>query len=195
MRTEREMELEGEVIDLRKQVLELEEVSITDPLTKLLNRRGGEKALTRMSQRAIRSETNLSAIMVDIDFFKKVNDELGHKAGDDVLRQVGDGFNDTLRFADAGIRWGGEEILILTDTDQKGAATLAARLRQSLKAVRVADGRPLTASFGVAERNFGRWEGIVSAADSAMYAAKRGGRDRVQLAASPFAEPIALGEE
>ena len=183
IRTDREVELELEVIDLRKRLIELEQVAITDPLTGLLNRRGGERALARMTSRAARSGEELSAVMLDIDHFKAINDTHGHGNGDRVLERVGEIIAEHLRTSDAGIRWGGEEFLIITD-HVGGAMTLAERLRRAIaRNQEMLAGLPrMTASFGVAPITGPGWARSVAEADVAMYRAKKAGRNRVALA-------------
>ena len=183
LRLEEELEaVELEASHLRDRVAVLEEEATTDPLTGLLNRRGGVRALERMEQRACRNGSRLAAVLLDVDYFKRVNDELGHAFGDAALRAVAESVRCRLRGTDAAIRWGGEEVLVLTETDRAGALALAERLRRGIRTEVFAGGRNLSASFGVAQHAGGGWAPMVAEADAALYRAKEGGRDRVKQA-------------
>jgi two-component system, cell cycle response regulator len=124
-------------------------------------------------------------VMADLDDFKDVNDRHGHPAGDVVLREFADVLRETLRDADVAGRWGGEEfILVLPGTNVDGAVRLAERVRTELRnrVILAPDGTPIsiTASFGVAAfPQVGNEQKLVAAADSALYGAKRAGKDRV----------------
>jgi diguanylate cyclase (GGDEF)-like protein len=134
-------------------------------------------------RRLHRGRQVLSFVMADIDHFKQVNDTLGHDAGDDVLRQVSQTLAAGVRDIDHLARWGGEEFLIvLPDTDEATAAQVAERLRLAVSQLQVR-GLALTTTFGVSEVNEGETaEQAISRADSALYAGKRSGRNRVQRA-------------
>jgi len=162
----------------------LSNLATLDPLTRLLNRRGMEDALQISIAQASRRGLPTSAIMVDIDHFKQVNDSFGHETGDHVLRQVAEIINRLSRSSDVVARTGGEEfLLVLPDTALDSARLLAERIREAIGA------RPLlvdsqriaiTASLGVAcivgHMNLAD---LSQEADRAMYLAKRGGRNRV----------------
>jgi diguanylate cyclase (GGDEF)-like protein len=134
--------------------------------------------------RAERLETPLSVVLADLDGFKDVNDLHGHAVGDAVLRVFAAVLRETLRESDVAGRWGGEEfLLLLPGADEEGAAQLAERVRERF-AERAIPGAPdihPTASFGVAEyAGETNSEQFVAAADSALYRAKRAGKDRVE---------------
>ncbi|MFI5371233.1 MAG: diguanylate cyclase [Candidatus Eisenbacteria bacterium] len=156
--------------------------AVTDPLTSLLNRLGGHQTIAREVARARRHGAPLSFAMIDIDHFKRVNDEHGHGVGDDVLREVADLIGRSIRGDDALIRWGGEEfLLLLPGARVEQARDLAGRLREKVAAMAV-EGLPrVTISLGVAElaaEDPGA-EAAIERADERMYAAKSAGRDRV----------------
>jgi diguanylate cyclase (GGDEF)-like protein len=163
----------------------VERQALVDGLTGLANRRQCETLLATELARAERFEDSLALAMADLDDFKDVNDRHGHPVGDLVLRAFADVLRDTLRDADVAGRWGGEEfVLILPGTDVEGAVRLAERVRGELRsrAILAPDGTPIsiTASFGVAAfPPLGSEPELVAAADAALYAAKRAGKDRV----------------
>jgi diguanylate cyclase (GGDEF)-like protein/PAS domain S-box-containing protein len=152
----------------------LDELTRTDELTGLPNRRAWDELLTHELAHAERHGESVSVAMLDLDFFKKYNDEHGHLAGDRLLRAAAAAWQATLRSSDVLARWGGEEFAVmLPGCDGAGAAVLIERLRGTLP-----DG--VTFSAGVSTSN-GRTapRALVDAADQALYTAKAGGRDRV----------------
>jgi diguanylate cyclase (GGDEF)-like protein len=157
----------------------------TDTLTGVLNRRSFLDAARREFSRARRSGGHLSCAMMDLDHFKQVNDTYGHIVGDLVLSSVARLVTARLREADLFCRYGGEEfVLLLPDTDQAGAATLAETLRASLSGLRLELESTcvfVTASFGVAEilPDTKSFEDLLVRADQALYLAKERGRNRV----------------
>jgi diguanylate cyclase (GGDEF)-like protein len=174
------------IVVLRERVLELVQrlrtLASRDSLTGALNRGAFEQRLDAELARTERTAIPLALVVFDVDHFKSINDSFGHAAGDQVLRGISDTVSGSLRRSDVFGRLGGEEFgLLLPDTDAQGAATVADKLRRMLSAPAVA-GRSLTVSFGVAQapRN-GSWGArkLLAEADRALYAAKRGGRDRV----------------
>jgi diguanylate cyclase (GGDEF)-like protein len=160
----------------------------TDNLTGLPNQRAIEDTLNRMVAQSGRSKSPLTAIMFDLDHFKHVNDIHGHAKGDEVLATVSQVVQSQVRDADFVGRYGGEEfIALLPDTSRQGGAMLADKLRQSIADLEIPDlDRRLSASFGVAmlPGDAVNGEGLVRAADRALYAAKNGGRNRVEVVSS-----------
>nr|WP_291316764.1 GGDEF domain-containing protein [Desulfuromonas sp.] len=172
---------------LKKSNQLLLELSNTDPLTRLHNRRSLMQTLRREFQRSRRIDTPLSLVMADIDHFKKVNDTYGHQQGDSVLVALGDLFNEKLRPYDLAARFGGEEFaLVLPETDLANAQQVAERIREA--AARLTFPGPLkelrlTISLGVAtfpSGNIQSEDDLIREADYALYNAKRGGRNRVE---------------
>lgn len=165
-------------------------LATTDVLTGLSNRRHLEELSARAFQEALRYGRPLSVLMTDVDHFKKVNDTHGHQVGDEVLRSVAGILQSQARGTDVVGRYGGEEfVLVLPDTDARGAQELAERIRKQVEAKAVASSAgpvPVTLSLGVATlRVHGNTlDLLVEAADQALYAAKRAGRNRVVLAAA-----------
>ncbi len=169
----------------------LREVSIRDPLTGLFNRRHMDASLEREISRAKRKASGLGIIMLDIDHFKRFNDTLGHEAGDALLKSLGNFLLNSMRSSDVPCRYGGEEfLLILPDASMESALRRAEQMLSEVRELRVEfNGRHLdriTISFGVsAYPDSGLTkEEIISAADAALYQAKRDGRNRVCAAAA-----------
>lgn len=170
-------------IELRAILAQADEVSHTDALTFLPNRRQVIGSLQKEVHRAERYKTSLSISMLDIDYFKKVNDTYGHTVGDQVLIQLADMMREGVRESDMVGRYGGEEFLILLpNTELKKAGELAARLCKSIREtiIDVGEKLNLTVSIGVAEYKHGEenWQKFLSRADMALYDAKNAGRDR-----------------
>jgi len=165
----------------------LEQAATRDPLTGLLNHRAlHEELLGRISQ-AERSGKPLGMLMIDVDRFRNFNEEEGHAAGDQVLRQVADAIRSVLRPYDVVGRYGGEEFaVLLPDADPARCASIAERVRQAVALVRHATstGRPrgVTVSIGCASipHNGDDAAMLLRAADAALYRAKRAGRNRVE---------------
>jgi diguanylate cyclase (GGDEF)-like protein len=167
----------------------LRQQSIIDPLTGLFNRRYLEETLEREVRRSWRSGRGLAVILVDCDHFKDVNDRLGHAAGDQVLSELGRLFRAEIRAEDIACRYGGDEfVLILPDTPLAVATQRANRLLEAVHASKVAwEGQALGGmhlSLGVAAVPEHGQTGadVLRAADEALYAAKRQGRDRAVVA-------------
>lgn len=172
--------------ELRDKNALLEELSRTDGLTGLLNRRSLVELLNAEFAKCERYRTPLSLVMVDIDHFKKVNDTHGHLVGDAALKVLAGVLRAELRTCDAAARFGGEEFaLLLPQTDREGAIVAAERCRAALERAAVpTEGGVLhiTASFGVAtcpESNVASLDDLVGLADQALYRAKNDGRNRV----------------
>ncbi len=166
-----------------------------DSLTGLPNKRATEDTLKRMVAQASRSVTDLTAIMLDLDHFKQINDRYGHPQGDEVLAAVGAAIASSLRASDFAGRFGGEEFLILLpDTTVEGAWLVAEKIRHSIAAIAVPGvEREITASLGIAGllEHAGNATGLLRAADKAQYAAKAAGRNRSVVADIPAAPQVA----
>ena len=166
----------------------LEALATTDPLTRLLNRRALLERLSREVDRAKRYESMLTLLLLDIDHFKRINDERGHLVGDAVLRQIGALVEASVRTVDIAARYGGEEfVLILPETSQDGGIIFAERLRESIERYPfdASSDEPLhlTASIGVATFPSPRvdsTEDLFARADEALYRAKSSGRNQVR---------------
>jgi diguanylate cyclase (GGDEF)-like protein len=160
-----------------------EEWSRLDALTRLHNRRRFDEDLARETRHAQRHGLPLALVMCDVDHFKRFNDTHGHAHGDEVLQRFAALLEAGLRAGDRAYRYGGEEFaLLLRDTDATGAVALAERIRATVADALLPGGaEPVTASFGVASAPHDGYQGddLLLAADAALYAAKRAGRDRV----------------
>lgn len=164
----------------------LQDLALRDPLTGVLNRRALDGPLTRELKTGLRYGTAACLILLDLDYFKTVNDVLGHVAGDEVLRAIAALVRDTVRDVDSVGRYGGEEFaVVLPHTHLAQAETLAERIRAGIErhAFELEDSQVrLTASLGVAALQAAEVATVadwVSAADQALYQAKAGGRNRV----------------
>ncbi len=163
-------------------------LALQDELTGLHNRRAIHKLLEQQLALARRNGQALALLIVDIDHFKKINDDYGHLSGDLALRTMADGLRRRLRGQDIAGRWGGEEfIVILPGTDAAGACGLAENLRRSAEQARLValDGRPIgfTISIGVHALDAASGDArddMIAAADRALYLAKQKGRNRVE---------------
>jgi diguanylate cyclase (GGDEF)-like protein len=172
---------------LGRQADRLYELSSTDALTGLDNRRHLQERLEEECARAERYGSMLSLLLIDLDGLKALNDRLGHRAGDVALRRAASAIRSGSRASDVSARWGGDEFVVLApDTGLDEAAYLAERIR-SFVAEEVTTGGPeITVSVGVATFDPARWsatpEALVRVADTALYEAKRAGRNRVVVA-------------
>ncbi|MGH2991716.1 MAG: HD-GYP domain-containing protein, partial [Solirubrobacterales bacterium] len=153
----------------------------TDALTGLSNRREFDENFVRELERSTRSGKPLGLAVLDLDFFKEVNDVLGHAAGDRALRKLADVLRSETRAVDTVARLGGEEFAVLApEAGEEGTLLLAERLREKVKAAFAGDAKPLTISCGIASfpATGGTAADVVRAADRALYSAKDLGRDR-----------------
>jgi len=172
--------------------------ALRDPLTGLYNRRYMEDALERYASLAERSGTPLSAIMIDLDHFKKLNDEHGHAMGDAVLREVAGAIIGALQPADVACRYGGEElVVILPECDLAAALTRGETLRARIEALSAIHDVNISASLGVASipETTKAISDLITMADAALYQAKEGGRNRVVSASRKEASPLAIAAE
>ena len=170
--------------DLQKTLLELDHLASIDKLTGSWNRRRLEEAVINEMDRLKRYDHPLSLLIIDIDFFKRVNDRHGHSAGDGVLKGLAAIVQSELRATDSLTRWGGEEFIVLCpNTTLSTVAMLAERLREKIARSSFPAGENVTASIGVAECIVGEtWEQWFQRADAALYRAKACGRNPVQVA-------------
>jgi diguanylate cyclase (GGDEF)-like protein len=166
----------------------------TDPKTQVFNMRGWTESAERALARAGKSADPLAVLMIDLDYFKWINDTYGHPAGDDVLRGLAQLLDDVTRPSDVVGRFGGEEFLVLLpETDQAGAAGTGERIRGAVAALRIPTTNKRgdqttvtdrTASIGVAvyPDHGTSLQALMQAADAAVYEAKEGGRNQVRMA-------------
>ena len=176
---------------LRTSVRASMEMAVTDALTGLYNRRYLERHLPHLISQALSRGTSVSALVLDVDYFKSVNDTYGHDAGDRVLQEMAGRLRAAVRGSDLACRTGGEEfVAVLTGTDLHTAERVGERVRKMVaaKPFLVAPGCPvsITVSLGVASL-LGPGdapEDLLKRADTALYRAKREGRNRVSLSAA-----------
>jgi diguanylate cyclase (GGDEF)-like protein len=186
---EQTAELQETVKLLEAANTQLEVLSLEDDLTGIANRRYFERALADEWNRARRHEQPLALILLDLDYFKELNDRRGHPAGDDCLRRVGAFLSETVRRSGEVVaRYGGEEFaILLPGIDGDGAIRFAETLREGIErlAIPYGNGRRVTASCGIAAVTPGpevSAEHLVAGADRALYAAKHTGRNCVRVA-------------
>ena len=159
-------------------------MSRKDQLTGLYNRSAISDLFKAELDRSCRYNQPFSVVMVDIDFFKRINDRYGHDAGDRVLAKMGSILSFNLRKPDAVGRWGGEEFLIIAPgSDARAASHLAERIRKIINEIPETDvPERITASFGVAQLQPNQsHDQLIFVADKALYQAKNNGRDRVEI--------------
>ena len=159
----------------------LERLAITDELTGLINRRGGESAIGNEIARAKRHRTPLTCVLIDVDRFKNVNDTFGHQVGDQVLRELSALFKRTVRTYDTAVRWGGEEfLLVLPGVSLEDAQRLADRIRRAVEAIEFPGAGRITLSAGAAGLGLDySFEEMLTTADRRLYQAKSSGRNCV----------------
>lgn len=168
---------------LKDKAGEYEQLSVTDALTGLLNRRYLEERLTEEIKRSNRHGYPMSFMMIDVDEFKSYNDSYGHPEGDKVLKMVGHALRETLRGADVAARYGGEEFsILLPQTTSEEAFTIAERIRVRIEETDFRN-RKVTVSMGIASCSLelNSADDLIAAADKALYEAKRRGRNNVKL--------------
>jgi len=172
---------------LRENVQQSIEMAITDALTGLYNRYYMESHLAALVEQAAARGKSLAVIMLDIDYFKSINDTFGHDAGDDVLRELATRLRKSIRGIDLACRYGGEEfVIVMPDTDMAVATIVAERLRRRIAAepfVVQQGARSIEATISIGLATLDTADDtvakIVKRADQALYRAKRDGRNRV----------------
>ena len=168
---------------LKHKAGEFEQLSVTDSLTGLLNRRYIKQRLEEETKRSTRDGYPMSFMMIDADHFKSYNDDFGHPEGDETLRMVAHAMKETVRDADVAARYGGEEFsILLPQTTSDDAYAIAERIRQKIEVTHFPH-RKVTVSIGIASCSpeLCTPDDIIKAADMALYEAKRQGRNNVQI--------------
>lgn len=176
-----------QIDSLRSSLIEAEEFGLRDPLTGVGNRRCFDLTIQKAIEESQEQGTPLSLVMCDIDHFKRINDAFGHQVGDEIIKMFSRVIESIVRDCDTVIRYGGEEFaIILPKAFQEDARTVAERIRSQIESkkltVRETNQKigTMTASFGVAEHRAGEdVEMLVQRADTKLYDAKSGGRNRV----------------
>jgi diguanylate cyclase (GGDEF)-like protein len=171
---------------------QIQQQALTDALTGCYNRRSFEMQLDRELQLAMRLHQPLALMMLDLDRFKQLNDSAGHDAGDAALRRLADCFRGELRGVDTAARFGGDEfVLILPQAYAEGALIVAERLRAQIEQIEIPGFGNLSASIGIAAfpSHASSCADLVSAADVALYCAKREGRNRTCVSEPRNSDP------
>jgi diguanylate cyclase len=177
----------GEIRRLKDDLDAMREEAFTDALTRIPNRKKFDLELDRLSAEAVAEATDLSLLMLDIDHFKKFNDTFGHPIGDQVLRLLGATLKESVKGRDIPARYGGEEFaVILPDTRLADALVVAENIRRAIGSKKVVNKQTgedlgkITVSIGASSLSADEApENLIGRADEALYAAKRGGRNRV----------------
>ena len=185
---------ETKVRDLESQLEHVSGLVCEDPLTSALNRRGLDEAFQKESARCQRGGTPMSIAVLDVDNFKSLNDRLGHQAGDYALMHLVDVVRDAIRPTDVLGRYGGEEfVILLPDTGIEAAEVATVRVQRALTRrffLHNNERQLITFSAGVAQFVAGEsWDVVLDRADRALYEAKRQGKNRVVLSATPAIPP------
>ncbi|MEQ1581194.1 MAG: GGDEF domain-containing protein [Steroidobacteraceae bacterium] len=181
-----------ELSSMRERVGNLEVEAVKDPLTGLLNRRGFDRALAQLLEEQPAALTSSAVLMLDLDHFKRINDNYGHLFGDQVLSATAKVLNSVIKGRDIAARFGGEEfVVLLPDTPEKGAVALAEQFRQAFSRARIRRAgsekvvEQLSVSIGVAIPLADEaLEATIERADKALYRAKNEGRNCVRVAES-----------
>jgi diguanylate cyclase (GGDEF)-like protein len=184
--------------DLQLATSQIERMAQTDSLTGALNRRGLEILGRAALRRSYAQSAPAALIMFDLDWFKRVNDTLGHAAGDELLRDMAVLCRKSLRSEDVFARYGGEEFVVVAPcTDAREARLLAERIRQAVEDALfpVTGGKRVTASFGVASARGATLAELLQDADEALYTAKQSGRNQVILSVPEMAARDIEGDE
>jgi diguanylate cyclase len=176
------------LVNMQNELAETRQLLNEDALTGALNRRGLDQTLQREIARCERNEGKLALAMVDLDHFKRINDEFGHEAGDQMLIHFTSLVRSVLRKSDALVRYGGEEFtLLLPDTDARGVLLVLGRLRQVMqKSPLMFDGKRINTTFSAGVATLAADENghaLLRRADDALYQAKANGRDKIVTAA------------
>ena len=163
---------------------QMEQQALTDSLTGCHNRRSFELRLEHDLQQATRRRESLSLVMLDLDNFKHINDQVGHESGDVALSMLAETLRNGLRAVDTAARFGGDEfVIILPEANTEGALIVAERLRKRVEQTEVPGFGQITASFGIATfpNHASSRDALLAAVDHALYDAKNGGRNRVMV--------------
>lgn len=178
-----------EIDNLRTKLLETQEEVYKDSLTGMFNRKGFDLAFEKANSNALPNDNPLCLLMVDIDHFKRVNDNYGHLVGDKVIQIVGSMLNKHIKGKDTASRFGGEEFaVLLPDTSLSGAGAVAENIRRAMENSRIVKRNSkepietVTISIGVAQQRADEpSEDLISRADAALYESKNQGRNRVTV--------------
>lgn len=180
-------ELRDKNRQLEEVLIKVEALAITDPLTNLYNRRYFENLIEKEFARTARYKSPATCFMIDVDYFKRINDEYGHRTGDIVLKEISRMITGCLRKVDTVARWGGEEfVALLPGTNKEESYTTAERILNTISEYTFTDvKRQITVSIGIAsipDPSVDTAEKLVEASDVAMYEAKGSGRNMIVVA-------------
>jgi len=164
-----------------KNEMHLTNLALKDQLTNLYNRNGFEKIISKVLLSHVKNNNDYTFVLADIDYFKSINDNYGHAIGDIVLKEFGKLIYSRIRSTDYAFRWGGEEFLIILNTDIKNAYNIIDFLRAEIEGYSFSSSIKITSSFGLYElRNADPNEAILKS-DKALYKAKNSGRNKAVI--------------
>jgi len=171
---------------LERVLTKVEILAVTDPLTELYNRRYFEMMLEKEFNRTRRYQSPTSCLMIDIDYFKSINDDYGHRVGDIVIKEVASVIKNCIRDSDTLARWGGEEyVVLLPETTKENAHIIATRINKAVASHKFSNiHKQITVSIGIAcipDPEIDTADKIIFKADIALYEAKGKGRNRVEV--------------
>lgn len=185
-------ELEAKNAQLEESLKRVEQMAATDPLTGLYNRRHFGRVLEQLFAEAQRYNKDMACVMIDLDKYKQLNDTFGHQVGDELLVLAGKVISANMRKMDVAARYGGDEfVLLLPQASADDAASVATRIRQEFKAssgplLHRADGVSMSVGIGsLAGNSPAGADQLVTSADQALYRAKEGGRDQINVLDRP----------
>jgi diguanylate cyclase (GGDEF)-like protein len=183
--------IEHQKLELEKINRDLQHLSLKDPLTGLWNRRKYDETINLEWHRCLRYQRSIALILIDIDYFKQLNDTYGHMAGDECLAKIGETIKNSLsRSTDMAARYGGEEfVVLLTETGKEDAIKIANMLRQKIEALTIPHRQSsvssyITVSIGVTftiPNSNSSLSDLFKVVDKALYQAKAAGRNQVKF--------------
>ncbi len=164
-----------------KNEMHLTNLALKDQLTNLYNRNGFERIISKVLLNHVKNNNDYTFVLADIDYFKSINDNYGHAIGDIVLKEFANLMHSRIRSTDYAFRWGGEEFLIILNTDVKNAYNIIDFLRNEIENYSFSSSIKLTASFGLSELKGANQSETILKSDKALYKAKNSGRNKVVI--------------
>lgn len=164
-----------------KNEMHLTNLALKDQLTGLYNRNGFEKIIPKVLLNHVKNNNDYTFVLADIDYFKSINDNYGHAIGDIVLKEFGKLIHSRIRSTDYAFRWGGEEFLIILNTDVKNAYNIIDFLRSEIENYNFPSSIKLTSSFGLSELKSANHNETILKSDNALYKAKNSGRNKAVI--------------
>lgn len=164
-----------------KNEMHLTNLALKDQLTNLYNRNGFEKIIPKILLNYVKNKSDYTFVLIDIDYFKRINDNYGHPVGDIVLKEFAKLILLKIRSTDYAFRWGGEEFLVILNTDVKNTYNIIDFLRNEIEDYIFSNSIKLTSSFGISQLKSADPSDTILKSDNALYKAKNGGRNKVVI--------------